>query len=71
MAMRSANPALGDRTFSGLPVDQIPYLGRGVYISFHGVGILIDVARLFPMPEVAEWNEWKPVLGPPFDPNAN
>lgn len=60
---------LGSRTFSGVPMDRLPYLGRGVFISFHGVGILLDVARLFPMQEVAEWREWKPIVGQPFDPS--
>jgi hypothetical protein len=62
---------LGNRAFSGIGLDQVPYLGRGVFISFHGLGLLIDVQKLFAMPEVAEWNEWKPILGRPFDPNAN
>ncbi|HJW32652.1 MAG TPA: hypothetical protein VJ505_04720 [Holophagaceae bacterium] len=60
---------LGSRTYSGLSLDQIPYLGRGVFISFHGVGILIDVTIRFPMAEVSEWNEWKPVIGQPFEQN--
>ena len=55
----------GQRTFSGVALDQIPYLGRGLFIPFHGVGVFIDMARLFPIPEVAEWVEWKAiVLGP-------
>ncbi|MDP1832298.1 MAG: hypothetical protein Q8K67_09585 [Geothrix sp.] len=61
---------LGSRSFSGVALDQIPYLGRGVFISFHGVGILLDMNQLFPTPEVAEWNEWKPVIGQPFEANA-
>ncbi len=55
---------IGKRTLSGIGLDQIPYLGRGLFIPFHGVGIFIDIARLFPMQEVAEWVEWKPILGP-------
>jgi len=53
---------IGKRTLSGIALGQIPYLGRGLYIPFHGVGIFIDMARVFPMPEVAEWIEWKPIL---------
>ncbi len=60
---------LGSRTYSGVNLDQIPYLGRGVFISFHGVGILLDVTTRFPMAEVSEWNEWKPVIGQPFEQN--
>ena len=56
------------RTFSGVPFDRIPYLGRGVFISFHGIGILIDIVRMFPMAEVSEWINWEPVIGKPFDP---
>ncbi len=55
---------IGKRTMSGIAVDQIPYLGRGLYIPFHGVGIFIDIERQFPMQEVAEWVEWKPILEP-------
>ncbi len=66
----SITDSLGNRTFSGVGLDQLPYLGRGVFISFHGVGILIDMTKLFPMPEVQGWNEWKPVIGQPFDPNV-
>ncbi|HJW09891.1 MAG TPA: hypothetical protein VJ483_09670 [Holophagaceae bacterium] len=58
---------LGNRTFSGVPLDQLPYLGRGVFISFHGLGILIDMAKLFPMQELGEWIEWRPILGRPFE----
>ena len=61
---------LGSRSFSGVALDQIPYFGRGVYISFHGVGVLIDMIKIFPVSEVAEWIEWKPMVGLPFDPNA-
>jgi hypothetical protein len=50
------------RSIAGAAIEQIPYLGRGLYIPFHGVGVLIDVAKLFPMPEVAEWAGWKPIL---------
>jgi hypothetical protein len=52
----------GKRTISGVPIDQIPYLGRGLFIPFHGVGIFIDVTKQFPMREVVEWVEWKPLL---------
>jgi len=59
---------LGQRGVTGVPVDRIPYLGRGLYIPFHGVGVFIDMARLFPLPEVAEWIEWKPItLEPPAE----
>lgn len=61
----------GTRTFSGVPLDRVPYLGRGVYLSFHGLGILLDVGRAFPLPETGAWNEWRPLLGRPFDPKAN
>ncbi len=54
---------IGKRTMSGIALGQIPYLGRGLYIPFHGVGIFIDIERQFPMQEVAEWVEWKPILG--------
>lgn len=54
----------GTRTFSGPVFDKIPYLGRGLFIPFHGVGLFIDVARVFPMNEVAEWTDWKPLLQP-------
>jgi len=54
--------AFGQRTFSGVPLDQIPYLGRGLFIPFHGVGVFVDMARLFPIPEVAEWVEWKAIV---------
>jgi hypothetical protein len=60
----------GTRTFSGVPLDRIPYLGRGVYLSFHGLGILLDVGRAFPIPETSAWNEWRPLLGKPFDPQV-
>lgn len=50
------------RGISGPGFDRVPYLGRGIYLSFHGLGIFIDVARLFPMPEVMDWVEWKPIL---------
>jgi hypothetical protein len=62
---------MGSRSFSGIAIDQIPYLGRGIYISFHGVGLLIDMLKLFPRPEMSEWIEWKPLVGLPFDPNPN
>jgi len=55
---------VGKRTLSGIGLDQIPYLGRGFYIPFHGVGIFIDMAKVFPMQEVGEWIEWKPILKP-------
>lgn len=54
----------GNRIISGFPISQVPYLGRGLYIPFHGAGIFIDVARKFPMQEVAEWVDWKPILEP-------
>jgi len=53
---------MGHRTVSGVALDQIPYLGRGLYIPFHGVGIFIDMMKMFPMPEIAEWIEWKPIV---------
>lgn len=52
----------GTRTFSGVAMERIPYLGRGLFISFHGVGVFVDMAKFFPMPEVAEWSEWKSML---------
>lgn len=56
---------LGQRTASGVAIQRIPYLGRGFYIPFHGVGVFIDLGKVFPMPEVADYVEWKPiVLGP-------
>ena len=61
---------MGSRTISGMPLGQVPYFGRGIYISFHGVGILIDTVKLFPMSEAFEWIEFKPLIGLPFDPNA-
>jgi hypothetical protein len=55
----------GHRTVAGIDPGRIPYLGRGLFIPFHGVGIFIDMAVVFPMPEVAEWAEWRPIeLGP-------
>jgi len=51
-------------SFSGPAMDQIPYLGRGIYIPFHGVGIFVNIDWHFPMPEVMGWLEWKPVLEP-------
>lgn len=62
---------LGSRSFSGIGIDKLPYLGRGIYISFHGIGILIDVLKLFSRPEIAEWTEWKPLIGSPFDPDPH
>ncbi len=62
---------LGSRSFDGVAIDQIPYLGRGIYISFHGVGLFIDMLRLFPRPEMSEWIEWKPLIGPAFDPDPH
>jgi len=57
--------AMGQNTASGVAIQLIPYLGRGLFIPFHGVGIFIDMARVFPMPEVEAWVEWKPVrFGP-------
>lgn len=62
---------MDERTFSGVPFDRIPYLGRGVFISFHGVGILIDIVRLFPMAELSEWIGWDPIIGISFNPISN
>ncbi|HJV22307.1 MAG TPA: hypothetical protein VJ570_06410 [Holophagaceae bacterium] len=61
---------LQNRTFSGIGLAQLPYFGRAVYISFHGVGLMLDVVRTFPMPELSEWYDWRPILGPAYDPNA-
>ena len=61
---------LGSRSFAGVDIHQLPYFGRGVYISFHGVGVLIDLFKLFPTWEVAGLLEWRPILGPAFDPTA-
>ena len=55
---------LGERSFTGPALDQIPYLGRGLFIPFHGAGLFIDVTRVFPMPEFSEWVDWKPILQP-------
>lgn len=55
---------LGARTFTGPALDRIPYLGSGLFIPFHGAGLFIDVARAFPMPEISEWVDWKPILRP-------
>lgn len=54
----------GARTFSGPALDRIPYLGRGLFIPFHGAGLFVDITRAFPMPELAEWLDWKPLLQP-------
>lgn len=54
----------GKRTFTGPALDQIPYLGRGLFIPFHGIGIFVDITARFPMPEVSEWLEWKAILEP-------
>ena len=48
-----------------MAMNQYPYIGRGLFISFHEIGIFVDMPKLFPIPEVAEWIEWKAiVLGP-------
>ena len=52
----------GRRTFAGPALDKVPYLGRGLFITFHGVGIFVDITRQFPMPEVAEWMDWRAIL---------
>ena len=62
--MVSHDYGTGNRTFAGPALDKIPYLGHGIFIPFHGVGIFVDLLKLFPMPEVAEWTEWKAVLEP-------
>lgn len=54
----------GKRIFTGPALDQIPYLGRGFYIPFHGVWVFVDVAKRFPMPEVVGWVEWKSIFEP-------
>ncbi len=56
--------AYGKLTFTGPALGRIPYLGRGLFIPFHGVGVFLDVTRPFPMPEIGGWLEWKPVLAP-------
>ncbi len=61
---------MGKRSISGPAISQIPYLGRGLYLSFHGLGLLIDIHKLFPIFELAEWTEWKPVMGKPFNPEG-
>jgi hypothetical protein len=48
--------------FAGPPLDRVPYVGRGIFIPFHGIGVFVDLARRFPMPELATWVEWKPIL---------
>ena len=63
--LSTLSATMGTRTVAGVPLSRIPYLGRGVFIPFHGVGIFIDISKAFPMPEVAEWIEWREVvLGP-------
>ncbi len=52
----------GKRTFAGPALEQIPYLGRGLFIPFHGVGVFVDITKRFPMPELTEWVEWKAIL---------
>ncbi len=54
----------GRLTFKGPALGRIPYLGRGIFIPFHGIGVFLDIAKAFPMPEVDSWVEWKPVLVP-------
>jgi hypothetical protein len=56
--------AYGKLTFTGPALGRIPYLGRGIFIPFHGVGVFLDVTRQFPMPEIGGWLEWRPVLAP-------
>jgi hypothetical protein len=51
----------GRRSFAGPALEDIPYLGRGLFLSFHGVGVFLDVTRYFPMPELVEWLEWTPL----------
>lgn len=53
---------MGSLTFSGPPLAQVPYLGRGLFLPFHGVGVFLDLGRFFPLPEVAQWVRWRPVL---------
>ena len=54
----------GQAALAGVPLAQVPYLGRGVYIPFHGAGVYINVAQQFPMPELDEWLGWQPILEP-------
>lgn len=54
----------GAREFRGPALDRIPYLGRGVFIPFHGAGVFLDLAKAFPLPELAEWVDWRDVLNP-------
>jgi hypothetical protein len=50
----------------GPPLERIPYLGRGLFIPFHGAGVFLDLTRYFPMPELVLWQEWQPLnLGQP------
>ncbi|HEU4952714.1 MAG TPA: hypothetical protein VFT46_12245 [Holophagaceae bacterium] len=52
----------GGRTFHGPALDRIPYLGRGIFIPFHGAGVFLDLRRAFPLPETAEWADWRDLL---------
>lgn len=54
----------GARAFQGPALDSIPYLGRGVFIPFHGAGVFLDLTKAFPLPELAEWADWRDVLQP-------
>lgn len=56
------NDELGKRTFSGPALGKIPYLGCGLFLSFHGVFVFVDVMQKFPMPEIAEWVKYKSIL---------
>lgn len=55
---------LGLLEVQGALLGQVPYLGSGLTLRFHGVGLFLDLRRLFPLPELDAWWEWKPLLLP-------
>jgi hypothetical protein len=56
----------GVHRFNGPNPSTFPYLGRGLSFPFHGLGLFIELSHFFPIPEVADWVEWKPVVEPGF-----
>lgn len=48
----------------GQAPERMPYVGRGLYLSFHGVGLFVDMGAFFPMPELATWTEGRSILDP-------
>lgn len=70
LALRSS---AGEATFtsgiegtsaSGQAPERMPYVGRGLYLTFHGVGLFVDLEAFFPMPELAAWTEGRSILDP-------